>query len=255
MGGERREERRETRWRPSEVDDGGNGGGSSFSFSLAQLDAIFLPLSRPFLMLFVSNRPRRLCQNVRDSPTRVDWRIAGNGKGEGERRNEEIGKKQRCVALQPRRRRRQRGRDAAVGGASAAASSCTALSALLRSMHSHRHDCDPCRRSAIDRDREEPGSKRLGRSRLPRSGRKTHTREFQKRRGGRKKNSCFFKFTHPAPTARARRPRVAPAGRQREHPALSRGGDEGSRDDEERRVRGGAAIEWSRQKEELIESK
>ena len=155
----------------------------------------------------------------------------------------------------PRRRRRQRGRDAAVGGASAAASSCTALSALLRSMHSHRHDCDPCRRSAIDRDREEPGSKRLGRSRLPRSGRKTHTREFQKRRGGRKKNSCFFKFTHPAPTARARRPRVAPAGRQREHPALSRGGDEGSRDDEERRVRGGAAIEWSRQKEELIESK
>ena len=93
VGGERREERRETRWRPSEVDDGGNGGGSSFSFSLAQLDAIFLPLSRPFLMLFVSNRPRRLCRNVRDSPTRVDWRIAGNGKGEGERRNEEIGKK------------------------------------------------------------------------------------------------------------------------------------------------------------------
>ena len=197
MGGERREERRETRWRPSEVDDGGNGGGSSFSFSLAQLDAIFLPLSRPFLMLFVSNRPRRLCRNVRDSPTRVDWRIAGKGKGEGERRNEEIGKKQRCVALQPRRRRRQRGRDAAVGGASAAASSCTALSALLRSMHSHRHDCDPCRRSAIDRDREEPGSKRLGRSRLPRSGRKTHTREFQKRRGGEKEKLLLLQIHSP----------------------------------------------------------
>ena len=121
-------------------------------------------------------------------------------------------KKQRCVALQPRRRRRQRGRDAAVGGASAAASSCTALSALLRSMHSHRHDCDPCRRSAIDRDREEPGSKRLGRSRLPRSGRKTHTREFKKEGGGERKTLASSNSLTP----RRRRGRAGRVSRQRD---------------------------------------